>query len=232
MNIFLAESSIGSHRPCMELFENAILMSFTFRASHTSYYTPITNLCLQTYIRVANKRAFNVAGMDNAKEVLEEEFNDEIIRMIQSMHKKGGEGYIYLGFDDDVGGQTMASLLYYHLLNIGVDKKYIITVPLTEVGYDYILFDLAPVTYSEEQLIVMMEASRFEQIMMNTGRKTGIGYRNMQALEHISDRNNELQPKVTTKSKGTSNATYFSKFALGETETIMQNKKNNNTGNM
>lgn len=214
MNLFIAESSQGTHRPCMEVID-ATLMSFTFKASFSSIANPILDVCQQTFIRVANPKAFKVDGFSNPEETLDMIYDGEILNMIKALHEKESKGYIYLGQDLDAGGQLMASLLYYHLINIGIEDKYILRVPLLQTGYDYLNIGFGEF-YENSQVLDILETSRLEQTMMNTGNKTAMGYRNIFALEHIYNRGKEQNPKVKRKSLGVGNATYLTKFALDE----------------
>lgn len=214
MNLFIAESSKGTHRPCMKELD-ATLMSFTFRASLMGLANPIKDICAQTYIRVGNIKAFKVDGITSPAEVLEYAYGSDILSMIKAFHEKDGKGYIYLGQDLDANGQLMASLLYYHLINIGVEEEYILRVPLLQTGYDYMNIGFGEF-YSYWQLLAILETERLEQTMMNSGRKTGMGYRNIFALEHIRNRSREHNPKVKRISLGVGSATYITKYLLDE----------------
>ena len=215
MNLFLAESSVGRHVPALEELGNAKLISFTFRASHISLFTEITDVCAQTYIRVVNKRVFKMSGEENAGAMLENIYNDEVVDLLKDYHERGGKGMIYLGFDNDANGQLMASHVHEQLILKGVEEKYLVNVPLIETGYDFLDFDLA-ITYPIEQLQAIMETDRLEQVMMNTGSPTRLGYRNMASLEHLNNRSKEMNPTVERLSLGTSQATYMTKLALDE----------------
>ncbi len=214
MNLFIAESSKGTHRPCMKEID-AKLISFTFRPSLIGLSTPIEDICRQTYIKVSRPSIMKVDGLSNPEEALDMIYGGDILGMIKALHEKGEKGKIYLGQDLDANGQLMASMLYYHLLNIGVEEKYILRVPLLQTGYDYLNIGFGEF-YEQYQLLAILESIRIEQAMMNTGKATRMGYRNIFAIEHFYNRSKERDPKVKRSSLGVGSATYLTKFVLDE----------------
>lgn len=214
MNIFIAESSHGRHVPCMDMF-NAKLISFTFRPSFNTLFLPIKDITVSSYIRVANPRALKVDGLTNPSEALDTFYGGDIIAMIVALHQKGEGKRIYLGYDLDSNGEYMSALLYYHLLNAGVDEENIFRVPLTQTGYDFFSFAFGTF-YDYNQLVAIMEADRHEQLLMHTGKRAKMGYRNIFALDHIANRKKEKDPEVVALSNGVGMATYLTKSILNE----------------
>jgi len=232
MNLFIAESSVGSHIPCLPEID-AKLISFTFRASFFTLANPIEDICQQTHVKVSKPKNLKIDGLQNPDEVLDMIYAGDIAGMIKALHLKNQKGYIYLGHDFDANGNLMSSLLYHHLLHIGVEDEYLIRVPLIQTGYDYskALSDKNGLSkeveqrylnigfgefYSARQTLNILEADRLEQIMMNTKGRTRMGYRNMFAMEHFSNKGKGKEQTVKKISDGTCNATYITKMTIGE----------------
>ncbi len=235
MNIFIAESSIGSHVPCLPEID-AKLISFTFRASFFTLANPIEDICQQTHVKVSKPKNLKVDGLQNPDEVLDMIYGGDIIGMIKALHLKNQKGYIYLGHDFDANGNLMSSLLYHHLLHVGVEDEYLIRVPLIQSGYEYPVQDINTSSensigeeneqrylnigfgefYSARQTLNILETDRLEQIMMNTKSRTRMGYRNMFAMEHFSNKGKGKNQTVEKISDGTCNATYITKMTIGE----------------
>lgn len=217
-DIFIAESSKGRHIPSSKEL-NITLMSFTFMVSFQSYLTPTVDIARQTYIKVSNPRAFMIIGEEYAKDILNIDYNGEIVSLIADMHKERGKCNIFLGQDDDVAGNLMAAVLRIHLLNLGVEDTYIIRMPLMARGYDYMMLKMSSF-YDNEQLLAIINAKARELVKMNGKGRVGMnfrsGYRNDFALFHIVDKMKELNPTVKKLSSGVGSAVYITKSVLEE----------------
>ncbi|CAA6806721.1 MAG: Unknown protein [uncultured Sulfurovum sp.] len=214
MSLFVSESYIGTHRPSCVALELK-LVAFTFIPTFFKLDKEVR--CLEDIMIPSAKRAnLFIDGMD--KEAIahyKNENSNDFIDILCSLHKKEG-GNIYLGQDNDVAGNVMASLLYHHLIKRGIPKESILRIPLLEVGYDWGTF-VGGSFYPIEQLIKIMEKRRKERYMMNVSPRTQFGYRVLYALHLAAYINKNIEGyRVPRKNSYTSTITYIVKFLLGE----------------
>lgn len=217
MDIFISESYIGMHRPACDTL-NVKFMAFTFPTSFVSISRPIKNVVLDTKIPVTEKSFLYIEGKnmeDSLKYCESEEYNGDIIALIVSLKEEWNATNIFLGQDLDHKGQLMASLLYYYLIEAGIDSNNIFRVPLIETGYDYTNIGFGEF-YSREQLRAILELSRIEEHMRLVYPRTRMGYRKMFTLAHIEKYRRDKRYKVKRQTKGVSTATYLTKSALVE----------------
>lgn len=214
-NIFIAESHIGNHTSGIEVLASRVgqteLLAFTFRPSFYTIKEEIVSPTAQTKIPISNKEALYYSGMGKYKMfslIKEKEY--DIIDFIMS--EIGYDGLVFLGQDADAAGQLMASLIYWHLIDRGIEPRRILRVPLMEMGYDGLNIGFTTSIYPKLQLSAILEAIRLEQVMMHQ-YGTKLGYRNLLSLKAVKENRDRDIDRISV---GTSTATYLTKYALGE----------------
>jgi len=207
-NLFISESSIGNHI-ASDIF-NANHLSFTFYPAFKDISKNITNVDEVVYF-IKNTKNFYLNGT-NCFEEYEKNCKNKIEDFIISLNPKN----IFIGFDLDIMGQIMASILYYRLILKGFNEENIIRVPLTDEGYirqeekdsAYIAFGDF---YEYEELLSILNAIRLEYLLIS---KTKAGFRKMEILEIINDR--RLPDVYKRKNLGTNTVTYMFKYLYME----------------
>jgi len=216
VNLFIAESHIGNHVDAIPVLSDEYgkteLLSFTFRPSFKKLKDEIECPTTQINIPISNKNTIYHSSLSNysLKKIMAKNSFDIVDFIIYQVKN---DGIVFLGQDADFSGQLMASLLFYHLVDRGIEPYRVLRVPLLEAGYDYINIGFAEDGYyTRNQLNIILNFMRLEQIMMHQFG-TKLGFRNMEALRVLY----EEKPSVLKRlSKGTSTATYVTKFLLGE----------------
>lgn len=217
-HLFISESDKGIHGEINEGLD-ASLLSFTFYPRLSTISRPVVNLDDVNVAVVKNQIRLN---HESAYADYEIKYFCNILPMVTDIVEKQNGEYVFVGFDLDAMGQLMASVLYYKLIEHGFPKENIIRVPLIDRGYDYIdECDYLNIGFGEfyqkKQLFAILEAMRFEEMMMkNSAFRTGFGYRKMSALEHFVNRNKSEE--VIRKNKYTNLATYVTKKLIKEIE--------------
>jgi len=195
INLFINESSFGSHHKVDSCFQSDIL-SFTFLPliSNDLYEKE------QFYKMFQTKRTFY-------------KFNNTSIDIedIKSFFLTYKNNLFFLGFDNDREGNAMAKILQLYLISIGIEKENIIRVPLTEKGYIY-LSDFMPIKQLKEYVKDRLEEL---DILRNTQnfKKGGISRRLMLLNNEILTFKDEVE---NINKNGTSSFTYIVKKALKE----------------
>ncbi len=214
-NIFISESHIGNHVSGIEVLASEVghteLLAFTFRPSFYTIKDEIVSPTTQIKIPISNKEALYYSGMSKYKMFnLMKEKEYDIIDFIMS--EIGNNGLVFLGQDADSAGQLMASLIYWNLIDRGIEPRRVLRVPLMEMGYDGLNIGFTTSIYPKLQLSTILEAIRLEQVMMHQ-YGTKLGYRNLLALKAVQENKDKEIERIST---GTSTATYLTKYALGE----------------
>lgn len=216
-NIFVSESYLGAHKPACTALDIR-LVAFTFPPSYNSLESPVNNIVLDTKIPLIGKSFVFIDGLSasECREYTSVFSNNNYLEMINNLRTEDGTNDdIYLGHDNDVAGNRMASMLYYHLISHGVPSENIIRVPLLSVGYDWGEF-IGGEFYSEEQLCAILEMHREQRYMMNVSPRTRIGYQILASLRHINNILKQTNHRVKRLNLFTSNVTYITKSSLSE----------------
>jgi len=217
VNIFIVESLKGTHiRAIKRLDSNAVILAFTFRPSFKNLSQNIEEICESTKITVKNKKMFQTSPDTNQQEVLIHQYNGAIVDYIADLTKEDESCQIYIGYDNDFTGEYMSALLYYHLIKKNIQEKNIIRIPLIEDGYNFVNIG-SQQFFHKSDLLEILNRDKEEQRAMNCGPdRFRMGFRKLSALRHLVERMKEEDPKVQRLSEGTSSATYYTKYLLGE----------------
>jgi hypothetical protein len=215
VNIYITESHIGNHTVGVEALSKEVgkteILAFTFRPAFYTITAEIESPTTQTKVPISNKNALFYSAMSNYQmQSFLKERDFDIIDFIMYQIKE--TGLVFLGQDADAAGQLMASLIFWHLVDRGIEPRRILRTPLMDVQKDGTTIGFTTSIYSKLQLCNILEAIRLEQVMMHQFG-TKLGYRNLLALKAVEEYRGK---KIKRLSQGTSTATYLTKYALGE----------------
>lgn len=204
-NLFIAESRIGLHL-APDIFK-ANMFTFTFYPVFKKIETPDVLDRVEYY--VTNKKNFYL----NDKNIYEhyaknyQSIEDMIIKELKPK-------YIFVGFDLDLAGQIMASILYYKLVKKGFNEKNIFRIPLTDEGY---IKDKNDVFigfgefFDKNTLDEVLNAIELENKLIN---KIKMGFRNAEILRTLY---NKTYPDVYKRRNDKTNTiTYIVKAMMEE----------------
>ena len=202
MSIFVCESAIGDHASlCREI--GSRLIAFSYWPRFPSLSRTVKKVALHTNIQPsATRSALYIDGVENAAAYLWDEFGGDIVGVIAEFHRKDNFDNIYLGHDLDFGGQVMSSVLFYHLVERGIDPDKIFRVPLLADGGKHVHLAFGEF-YPEEQMLCVLNSIREEQKWMHSYPKTKVGCRRMAALDLVEKLRKRAGGRIVRKNSGT-----------------------------
>lgn len=206
-NLLISESHIGYHL-APEILD-ADILAFTFYPIIRDISVPIESI-ESVYPRISfNKITFN--GNSIEKEIAY--YNGTVADYIAQKMQKYDT--LFIGFDLDIMGQLMASILFYMLLNRGIEENKILRLPLTDEGYitedEYYYIGFGDFL-GYKDMIAQLEAIRMEQRLIWKER-VGYGFRKMEILRELTNLNTKEIPRLNKK---TNTFTYAVKMMMGE----------------
>jgi len=217
MDLFISESTIGTHIPPRDAFDIRVV-SFTFRTGLKNLFVSEGLLCDEVSLpSVGRPGAFTFEGVDAPYDVLQDKYGGDVVSMLMRERESMGGGLFIMAHDADPAGDLMAAILRMFLVCRGVSPSEIVRMSLTYSGTRnetvFVLESFMDDVLLAEVLLRMARETRY----MVSHPGTGVGLRKLFALGAVEKARRDHMD-VAVVSRGVSTATYITKFLLGEKE--------------